>query len=181
MKLFRATGMSMMSNAAAAPRLTQTAFSANRSECGVLRRDGRKIFAQVDGRKYELEVSEPESDVYLLKHDGKVFEASVSDGHVRIGASEFDVRLIDPKRLRGGGANHDHADGIAEIRTAMPGKVVRVLAKAGTQVEKGDGVIVVEAMKMQNELKAPKSGIVKELRAQEGSTVGAGDVLATIE
>ena len=146
-----------------------------------IKRDGGKLFASVDGRQYELDVSEPEPGVYMFKHEGKVFEASVSNGHVRIGGSDFDVRLIDPKRLRGGGAGHDHDDGVAEIKTAMPGKVVRVLVEVGAGVEKGDGIVVVEAMKMQNELKSPKAGIVKSIRAAEGSTVGAGDVLATIE
>ena len=150
-----------------------------------IRREGGKLFADVDGRKYELEVSEPEDGVYLFKHEGKIFEASVSKTtgrtHVRIGANEYDVRLVDPRRLRGGGAGADHDHGVAEIKTAMPGKVVRVLVEAGAAVEKGDGIVVVEAMKMQNELKAPKSGVVKELRAKEGATVGASDVLATIE
>lgn len=146
-----------------------------------IRRDGDKYLAQVDDREYELEVSEPEPGVYLFKHDGKVFEASVIDGHIRIGSKEFDVKLVDPKRLRGGGTDHEHADGIAEIKTAMPGKVVRVLVEAGAEVEKGDGIVVVEAMKMQNELKSPKAGVVKDIRATEGSTVGAGDILATIE
>ena len=146
-----------------------------------IKRDGAKLFAEVDGRKYELDFSEPEPGVFLFKHEGNVFEASVSSGHVRIGSNEFDVRLVDPKRLRGGGAGHDHDDGIAEIKTAMPGKVVRVLVEVGAEVEKGDGIVVVEAMKMQNELKSPKAGIVKEIRAAEGTTVGASDVLATIE
>jgi len=63
----------------------------------------------------------------------------------------------------------------------MPGKVVRILLEAGSEVKKGDGVLVVEAMKMQNEMKSPKDGIVRELRSTEGSTVNAGDVLVVIE
>jgi biotin carboxyl carrier protein len=98
-----------------------------------------------------------------------------------LGANEFEIRIIDPKRLRSSGVDHEHGDGLAEIRTAMPGKVVRVIAAAGTAVQKGDGVIVVEAMKMQNEMKTPKDGIVKEIRVAEGSTVNGGDVLAIIE
>lgn len=153
-----------------------------------LEREGAKVRADVDGRKYELETSEPEPGIFLFKHEGRIYEASVTpavaaggETHVRIGTHEFNLRLIDPKRLRGSGAETDHADGPAEIKTAMPGKVVRVLISVGDEVEKGDGVIVVEAMKMQNELKAPKSGVVKEVRAQEGATVTAGDILATIE
>ncbi|HSB13592.1 MAG TPA: acetyl-CoA carboxylase biotin carboxyl carrier protein subunit, partial [Bryobacteraceae bacterium] len=63
----------------------------------------------------------------------------------------------------------------------MPGKVVRVLAAEGDLVEAGQGLLVVEAMKMQNEVKAPKAGRVAALAAREGGTVAAGDVLAVIE
>jgi biotin carboxyl carrier protein len=63
----------------------------------------------------------------------------------------------------------------------MPGKIVRVLVQAGDKVEAGAGIIVVEAMKMQNEMKAPKAGAVVSINADEGATVNAGDVLAVIE
>ncbi|REJ79531.1 MAG: hypothetical protein DWQ47_02075 [Acidobacteria bacterium] len=63
----------------------------------------------------------------------------------------------------------------------MPGKVVRIIAKEGDEVVSGDGVIVVEAMKMQNEMKSPKDGAVKKILKQEGETVNAGDVLVVIE
>jgi biotin carboxyl carrier protein len=147
-----------------------------------------KVFASVGGREYELEVSEPEPNVYLLKNEGKIFEAFVSPQQkagdpfqVQIGRHSLDIKLIDPKRLRGTVDNAEHGDGAAEIRTAMPGKVVRILVERGAAIEKGDGVLVVEAMKMQNELKSPKAGTVKDIRVEEGSTVAAGDVLAVIE
>ncbi len=153
-----------------------------------LRREDGRVFASIDGREYELETSAPEPGVFLFKHEGRVYEASVSgpkaphgSTQVRIGTNEFDIKLIDPKRLRSAGSGNEHADGIAEIKTAMPGKVVRVLVSAGTQVESGTGILVVEAMKMQNELKSPKAGTVKEIRVKEGDSVGAGDVLAIIE
>src|SRR5688572_18813895 len=130
-----------------------------------LRREKDKVFAEVDGRTYELDVSEPEPGVYLFKLDAKVYEATVTQKttaggptHVRVGSDEFNVRLIDPKRLRAGDSGGDPADGVAEIKTAMPGKVVRVLVEPGREVQQGDGIIVVEAMKMQNELKSPKAG-----------------------
>ena len=63
----------------------------------------------------------------------------------------------------------------------MPGKVVRLLCAAGDQVTAGQGVAVVEAMKMQNEVQSPKAGQVLELRVREGQTVNAGEVLAVIE
>ena len=63
----------------------------------------------------------------------------------------------------------------------MPGKVVRVQIEAGTTVEKGAGIVVVEAMKMQNEMKSPRAGVVVSINVKPGDTVNAGDVLAVIE
>lgn len=153
-----------------------------------IKRDGEKVFAEIDGRSYELEASEPETNVFLLKNKNKIYEIFVSPRanatdpfHVKVKNSEFEINLIDPKRLRGAGAGAEHGEGLAEIKTAMPGKIVRVLAEQGAEIKAGEGVIVVEAMKMQNEMKSPKDGIVKEIRFAEGETVNAGDVLAIIE
>ncbi|MGD9563799.1 MAG: biotin/lipoyl-containing protein [Pyrinomonadaceae bacterium] len=153
-----------------------------------VRRDGGKAIAIVDGREYALEVSEPENGVYLFKNGGSIAEVFVSPQtrsgepfQVQTGGHSFEIKLFDPKRLRGSNDAGGHGDGAAEIRTAMPGKVVRILLEAGTEVAKGDGVLVVEAMKMQNELKAPRDGRIKEITVQEGATVTAGDVLAIIE
>jgi biotin carboxyl carrier protein len=63
----------------------------------------------------------------------------------------------------------------------MPGKIVRVLVSPGENVEEGQGLVVVEAMKMQNEMKSPKTGRVAEVRTSAESTVAAGDVLVVIE
>lgn len=145
-------------------------------------RDGEKVFAKVDEREYEIEASEVEPSVYLFKHDNHIHQIYVApNGFVNVGNNQFEVNLIDPKRLRGSGSGDANADGIAEIKTAMPGKIVRILVEKGAEVISGEGVIVVEAMKMQNEMKSPKDGIVKEIRFNEGDTVNAGDVLAIIE
>jgi biotin carboxyl carrier protein len=153
-----------------------------------VRREGDKAVATVNGRAYELAVSEPEKGVYLFKNNGKVTEVFVSPRskpdepiQVQTGGNSFEIKLTNPKRLRGSGGDSEHSDGAAEIRTAMPGKVVRILLKPGAEVAKGDGVVVVEAMKMQNELKAPKAGTVKQIKVEEGATVSTGEVLAIIE
>jgi len=158
-------------------------------KCSIeIKRNGDFVVAEIDGRRYELEVSEPENGVYLLKKDGLIFEVSVTPPRIssepfrtRLRNKEFEIRIIDPKRLRSAATEHAHGDGLAEIRTAMPGKVIRIIAAAGTEIKKGDGVIVVEAMKMQNEMKSPKDGIVKLVCVEEGVAVNAGDVLAVIE
>ena len=153
-----------------------------------IHRDGEFVRAEIDGRRLDIAASQPEPGVFLIKNNGRIFQASVERpadepavSRIQIGMQSFDIKVIDPKRLRSGAADAVHADGLAEIKTAMPGKVVRVVCSVGDEIEKGSSVLVVEAMKMQNELKAPKSGIVKEIRVVEGSTVSAGDVLATIE
>lgn len=151
-------------------------------------RDGERVTAKIDDREYDLEVSEPEPNVFLFKENGKIHEFFVSPaasaGSPTVVSSrrgEVEVTLIDPKRLRGSAAGAGSAEGLAEVKTMMPGKVVRLIAKPGDEVEKGDAIIVVEAMKMQNDLKSPKAGIVKEIRVGEGTTVAAGEVLAVIE
>jgi biotin carboxyl carrier protein len=100
---------------------------------------------------------------------------------VQIGDEVFRVTLFDPKRLRAARGAGAEASGRAQVAASMPGKVVRVLVAEGAPVEAGDGLVVVEAMKMQNELKSPKSGTVIELRAEAGATVNAGDVLVVVE
>ena len=153
-----------------------------------LEQTGEKVFAGIDDRTYELEVSEPEPNVYLFKHNGKIFEVFVSPNEksneafrVNIANHYFEIKITDPKRLRGTNAETGEIEGIAEIKTAMPGKIVRVLVEQGAEVRTGDGIIVVEAMKMQNEMKSPKDGVIKEIRFSEGATVNADDVLAVIE
>ena len=153
-----------------------------------INREGEIVFATIDGRKYELEASEPEPNVFLLKNEGKIYEVFVSPQQsanetlqIKVKNQSFEINLVDPKRLRGGSGETESADGVAEIKTAMPGKIVRVLVEKGAEIQKGEGVIIVEAMKMQNEMKSPRDGIVKEIRAEMGATVNAGDVLAVIE
>ena len=147
-----------------------------------IKRDGEKVFARVDDREYLLEASEVEPNVWLLKNGSQIYQVyAAPNGIVNIGKHQLEINLVDPKRLRGAGGAGANVEGTSEIKTAMPGKLVRILVEIGAEISQGDGVLVVEAMKMQNEMKAPKDGIVKEIRFAEGATVNAGDVLAVIE
>lgn len=145
----------------------------------------------VDGRRYEIEVRERVRGEYVLINGTNVYKCRVEQRQkplvqgesfaVALRGTNYDVAIADPKRLRSGQSSTAHQAGAAEIISPMPGKIVRVLVEAGANVAAGDGVIVVEAMKMQNEMKAPKAGVVISINAKEGSTVNAGDVLAIIE
>lgn len=154
-----------------------------------IRRDGARVWAEIDGRRYEVEVHEPEAGVYLLMPGGQVYECRVVGGagtarglsEVGVRGSVYEVTLTDPKSLRGTREAGAEASGRAQVKASMPGKVVRVLVAAGAPVAAGDALVVVEAMKMQNELKSPKSGTVVEVRAETGATVNAGDVLVVVE
>lgn len=154
-------------------------------EVEVTRNDGT-VKARIDSREYALDVSNPEPGLFVL-HDGPsktiAFVSDIDSGRsmVSIDGNAIEISFSDPKRLRGSGGGGDSLEGVAEIKTAMPGKVVRILTAEGDAVSKGDGVIVVEAMKMQNEMKSPKDGTVRSIRASEGDTVNAGDILVVIE
>ncbi len=123
---------------------------------------------------------------FLLSRANRVYECHVSktpDGEyeVTVGADAYRVQVSDSRALPTGGAATGAAAGRARITAPMPGKIVRVMVEVGAHVEAGDGLVIVEAMKMQNEMKAPKSGIITELHATPGATVAAGDVLVVIE
>ena len=153
-----------------------------------IKRDGAHVVAEVDGRRYEIEAHSSQPGVHLLVSDGRVYECRVSRQgakreafEVTVGSRAFLATLTDPKRLRATQSTGAKTDGTAQILAPMPGKVVRVLVEAGAEVEEGAGLVVVEAMKMQNELKSPKSGKVTTINVAAGATVNAGDVLAIVE
>jgi biotin carboxyl carrier protein len=100
---------------------------------------------------------------------------------LQIAGDRIAYRVDDPLSLKARRARAGATDGPQAIKASMPGRVVRVLAQRGDEVDEHQGVVVIEAMKMQNELKAPKSGKIVELRVAPGDTVAVGDVLAVIE
>jgi biotin carboxyl carrier protein len=106
-----------------------------------------------------------------------------AEGHFRvlIGDEVHSLDLLDERRRRmQKAAGKFSLDGPQRIDAPMPGKVVRVLVRQGDAVQEGQGLLVVEAMKMENELKSPKAGVVAELHAQEGQPVEAGAKLAVV-
>ena len=152
-----------------------------------VRREGERVIGVVDGRRYEFSLQRTARS-YVLCSDGAVFDCHV-DGQtgsgemvdVFVGTERFAVMFTDPKRLRGSTEAAGIGDGASRIVAPMPGKIVRVLVEVGAQIEAGVGVVVVEAMKMQNEMKSPKAGTVSAVNVKVGATVNGGDVLAVIE
>jgi biotin carboxyl carrier protein len=126
-----------------------------------------------------MNVVEVEPGVWSVLIEGRSYTV-VADGDSLVVNG---VRIPAPADPRDGSPAKSTAaaGGPHRIVASMPGRVVRVLVAAGDQVEAGQGIVVVEAMKMQNEMQAARAGQVISIRAVEGATVAAGDVLATIE
>ena len=143
-----------------------------------------RFIARLDGRPVEADVVELSPGVYSILLHGQAFEVLVQpagDGlRVHAAGEEFSAEVLDPRAWRGKRGGVLEAEGRQQISAPMPGKVVRVLVKAGDTVEAGQGLLVVEAMKMQNEIRAPKTGRVEKLHVSEGQAVNAGEVLAVV-
>jgi len=139
---------------------------------------------RLDGREIEVDAVLARPDVLSLRIGNKAYEVKCervgSDLHLWVGSARFGVEVRDPRSLRARVRAVDE-HGPRKLAAPMPGKVVRILVSAGAEVEAGAGVLVVEAMKMQNEVKSPKKGTIQKILVAEGAAVNAGDVLAIVE
>ena len=147
--------------------------------------------ARINSRELRFNAASAGRDVLSIVLDGQSYEVlhetvsaadaeSGTSSNIVIAGQRYAAELRDPRALRSRRAL-GHGEGPQKIFSPMPGKVVRLLVEEGAQVEAGAGVVVVEAMKMQNELKSPKQGIVSKLAVGVGAAVNAGDVLAIVE
>jgi biotin carboxyl carrier protein len=149
----------------------------------LLQRDGAWT-CRLDGREIAVDAVLARPDVLSLRIGNQAYEVKCervgNDQHVWVGSRRFAAEVRDPRSLRGLARAADE-NGPRKLTAPMPGKVVRVLVAEGSQVEAGDGILVVEAMKMQNEVKSPKKGTVQKITVKEGTAVNAGDILAIVE
>jgi len=144
---------------------------------------GKAQFA-MDGRPVDADAVEIAPGIYSILLEGRSLEARVETIgqklRVTVGGREFSAAIFDARQWRRNRGATAEAEGRQEVSAPMPGKVVRVLVKAGDAVERGQGLIVVEAMKMQNEVRSPKSGTVERLLVAEGQAVNAGEGVAIV-
>jgi len=141
----------------------------------------------IDGRASDADAVAVSSSVYSILIGGRSIEARVEkvsgpDLRLRVivAGREYTAEVRDPRRWRRHRGAAVEAEGAQPVLAPMPGKIVRMLVKAGEAVNAGQGLAVVEAMKMQNEVRAPKSGKVERVGVAEGQTVAAGDVIAVV-
>lgn len=138
----------------------------------------------IDEDSFEVDASKLEASFYSLISGGRSYDVSVTEEAnesfvVRHGGFKRSLRLIDPVAAAAGG-HLGHA-GVAEITSVMPGRVVSVLVEEGEEVSEGQGIIVLEAMKMENEVTAPRAGTVRTVAVQAGQALETGSAIAVIE
>ena len=129
-------------------------------------------------REFSIQPLTPGS--YSVLIGGRSYDVVGAGDEFRVNGRPFQVEVFDPREMRGR-KNAGAGEGRQKIVSMMPGKVVRVLVAQGDAIEKGQGLVVVEAMKMQNEMKSPKAGRVVEIKTRAEATVAAGEVLMVIE
>jgi biotin carboxyl carrier protein len=155
--------------------------------------DEQKWIARIGERTVEVDAAIRGSDVLSLIIAGRSHEVERERGSTPNGESagetfnivirgqRYAAEIRDPRALRSRRVLGAQSAGPRKLVSPMPGKVIRVMAGEGAIVEAGAGVLVIEAMKMQNEIKSPKRGRIQRLLCSEGAAVNAGDVLAIVE
>ena len=148
-----------------------------------------RVTFSIDGRTVDadaIRISRAAAGAYSILSiliGGRSLEVTVEESSAgllaRAGGREFRAEIIDPRSWRRGRGGAMELEGRQQLIAPMPGKIVRVLVAAGEQVKAGQGLLVIEAMKMQNEIRSPRSGTV-EKTVREGQTVNAGEVLAIV-
>lgn len=141
---------------------------------------------RVDDHEMEIDAAFTARDVLSVLLGGKAYEIKresslAGETHMILGSARYSSDVQDPRSLRSRRASGASTEGPQKLLAPMPGKVVRILIAEKDEVEAGQGIIVVEAMKMQNELKSPKKGVVQKLMVMEGANVNPGEVLAIVE
>jgi biotin carboxyl carrier protein len=148
--------------------------------------EGRGYRVLIDGVAVSADALVVATNTISILLDGQSFEVHVTpslNGKIKLqtGPHEFTAELRDPRAWRGRRQGTVEAEGRQQIVAPMPGKVIRLLVNLGDEVAVGQGLVVVEAMKMQNEIRSPKKGKVERLQASVGQLVNAGEVLAWVE
>jgi biotin carboxyl carrier protein len=140
----------------------------------------------LDGQAIDANATIVSPSAVSVLMGGQAFEVHVTpqpDEKLKLqsGPHEFTAEIQDPRAWQGRRHGALEAEGRQQVTAPMPGKVIRLLVNAGDEVEAGQGLVVVEAMKMQNEIRSPKRGKVERLQVKEGQNVNAGDVLAWVD
>ena len=144
-----------------------------------------KWHCKLNGIPLSIDAVLTRPNVLSILLDGNSYEVkrefTSNDLHLWVGSSRYFVEVSDLRSFRNRKSGTAANQGLQKLSAAMPGKVVRILLQEGAQVEAGQGILVVEAMKMQNEIKSPKAGTIQRIMVTTGDPVNAGDTVAIVE
>jgi biotin carboxyl carrier protein len=150
-----------------------------------LERRDEGFVIHMDGRVIPVDMYEPMPGVLSLLMEGRSYRCvrtvMVDEETIAVGSRQHRVAVSDPRSLRAQRKRPGAGNGVLQIKASMPGRVARVLVAPGDAVLAHQGVVVIEAMKMQNELKAARDGRIVEVRVAAGDKVASGQVLAVLE
>ena len=134
----------------------------------------------VNGKPFALDVQRVSDNIYHVIRDHRSFEVEMLDeGKVRINGTIYATEAVDrfDALLKQLGMDKGAAGKVAEVKAPMPGLVLKIIAQAGTAVSKGDALLVLEAMKMENVIKSPTDGTIASIEVQQGKTVEKNQVM----
>ena len=150
-----------------------------------IRREQENWICRLEGREVRADYKQIDEGAISLLIDGASFEARrvhSEDGmQIFLNGRPYEISVYDPRSLYANRRSRAGEAGSQALTASMPGKIVRLLAKEAEEIQAGQGIVIIEAMKMQNEIRAPKPGRVQKILAREGANVKAGEVLAIIE
>lgn len=157
-------------------------------EVDILKKEGDNLEVTIDGKSLDFNIIKVENGIYSILHDGKSYDMEIVHGSdkrnytVTYRCTSFDVEIIDPeakymKNRQKGQIEEDQNS----VSSPMPGKVVKIPVSIGDEVETGDTLIIISAMKMESEYKAKRSGVIKDILTNEGDTIEGNQSLIIID
>ena len=157
-------------------------------EVKILEQHANKLLVVVDNKKYHVDAKKIDKDTYSLLYKGKSYELKITyednkrKYSVKHKFNYYDVEIMDSvARYRKNRGNNNIEEDQSSISSPMPGKVVKIPIEVGDNVESGQTLIIISAMKMESEYKAKKDGKIKEILTTEGSTIEGNQSLILLE
>ena len=146
-----------------------------------LKRTEKGWACRLDGSAIDIDCAPIAPNLLSLVLNGRSYQIRREGDRIWVGDHAYEVSVADPRSWRGRREAGAAESGPRKLTASMPGKVVRVLAREGDAIEQDQGVVVIEAMKMQNEIRSPKQGRLQKILVREGMNVNAGETLALVE
>lgn len=134
----------------------------------------------INGSAFNLDVQQVSDSIWHIIRDDRTYEVELlEDGRMKVNGNTYSTELVNPfdALLKQLGMDKGAAGKVTEVKAPMPGLVLKVIVKAGDAVSKGDALLVLEAMKMENVIKSPTEGTIASIEVQQDKTVEKNQVM----